>query len=657
VSVQIGPPILWANGLACLARAVYLALDPLWLTHRLSPLGSWLLLAVPTVLGYWAQLLHLAYYYEITSHFGLETLVVADRHLQGLVLAAVALECGALIAFALRLTVLSSQQGGALLMGACASCPSVGVLLLGALHPVVLFLCAFALAWRANRTRDELSRPLLLYLMHKVRRISLLCVGVIGSAVAQFWLLHDPVLQLPTFAIFFGCLNWMAYSQAEQFSAIGERPPRGPLRIAFERVRAKLLNARESGSAKFSARAATVAPEPLSPGQPITLARLVRGITWERSTGGSSGVFSSSCGGLRRSRGVSNMSSGAPAADTVTELRSAPMSEDAAQSQSQQPQRRAEPSSTAVVAYAGGAAGDAAAPPRAPQCQQPHGRPSISASALFGLSSSARLAHTSDSLRSEGSRRGHKHASRTSSSAAPALAVVSNRPPRLISTAADGTEVAEHLLLGVSLTALLDFARAMHVEEGCPTMDVVARVRAITSKGGYAFAEMLQQSGKPASDGFPAVDKATVFVSHAQSCSFQKLLDALDSYMRTYNVPAKECYFWCVRATAAAHALRVVSVVAVRRCMRACARSASRRSPPCRPPLVFPFLPSSPALGPRPLAPTATRPQARHDLHPAARRGAGHSTHRRSHPLDRAHCDGARPLEQPRVSRARLVSV
>ena len=101
--------------------------------------------------------------------------------------------------------------------------------------------------------------------------------------------------------------------------------------------------------------------------------------------------------------------------------------------------------------------------------------------------------------------------------------------------------------LGVSLACLRDFARAHGVTAQQTTAEVVAYVREQTSASRRSFAEQRAEplnGARAASDGAPAVGRATVFVSHAQACRFLKLLDALDAHLTVHKLPHVGTYFW-----------------------------------------------------------------------------------------------------------------
>jgi hypothetical protein len=83
---------------------------------------------------------------------------------------------------------------------------------------------------------------------------------------------------------------------------------------------------------------------------------------------------------------------------------------------------------------------------------------------------------------------------------------------------------------------------------------MVAHVREMTAESRLSFAEA--HIAHAASDGLPAVGRASVFVSHAQARNFEKLLDALDAFVAMHKLERENAYFWSVaraRAAACAH--------------------------------------------------------------------------------------------------------
>jgi hypothetical protein len=110
-------------------------------------------------------------------------------------------------------------------------------------------------------------------------------------------------------------------------------------------------------------------------------------------------------------------------------------------------------------------------------------------------------------------------------------------------------DLADHLGLGVSLACLRDFAREHGVLPSATTVELVHIIQQLTAVSRRSFAEQL--AGGDASDGYPAVSRACVFVSHAQACNFTKLLSALELYQTLQKLGTGEAYFWCVAPTLA----------------------------------------------------------------------------------------------------------
>jgi len=106
------------------------------------------------------------------------------------------------------------------------------------------------------------------------------------------------------------------------------------------------------------------------------------------------------------------------------------------------------------------------------------------------------------------------------------------------------------LLLGVSLAFLRRFSSDHAVAKGARTLDVAAIVAALTVTDQLAIVEEEAARGTEV-DGHAAVAGASCFVSHAQSCGWFKLLDALDAHVAEYGLDPAETYFWldlmCIR--------------------------------------------------------------------------------------------------------------
>ncbi|KAG8471000.1 hypothetical protein KFE25_009421 [Diacronema lutheri] len=105
-----------------------------------------------------------------------------------------------------------------------------------------------------------------------------------------------------------------------------------------------------------------------------------------------------------------------------------------------------------------------------------------------------------------------------------------------------GKQVGAHLLLGISLCALNDFVRVEQVDVELPTVEIVKLVYGLTSSSGLSYAELVV--GSTASDGSAAAAEATLFVSHAQSCSFGKLIDALEEHLTNAKLQRGDTFFW-----------------------------------------------------------------------------------------------------------------
>ncbi|KAG8471001.1 hypothetical protein KFE25_009422 [Diacronema lutheri] len=105
-----------------------------------------------------------------------------------------------------------------------------------------------------------------------------------------------------------------------------------------------------------------------------------------------------------------------------------------------------------------------------------------------------------------------------------------------------GKQVGAHLLLGISLCALNDFVLAEQVDVELPTVEIVKLVYGLTSSSGLSYAELVV--GSTASDGSAAAAEATLFVSHAQSCSFDKLVDALEEHLTNAKLQRGDTFFW-----------------------------------------------------------------------------------------------------------------
>ena len=150
----------------------------------------------------------------------------------------------------------------------------------------------------------------------------------------------------------------------------------------------------------------------------------------------------------------------------------------------------------------------------------------------------------------------------------------------------DGRPLPQHLLLGVSLTFLRDLFELLRLEGDEPTLRVSELLRSDPAFSGCSVCERHVHS--VASDGMPAVGMATLFVSHAQSCSFNKLIDALELFLEQGFEQHQPTFLWLDGARwaparppsrAARRSYRVLTRAGTRR------RAPTARSPsqqPCR---------------------------------------------------------------------------
>ena len=230
-----------------------------------------------------------------------------------------------------------------------------------------------------------------------------------------------------------------------------------------------------------------------------------------------------------------------------------------------------------------------------------------------------------------------------------------------------GKQVGAHLLLGISLCALNDFVRVEQVDVELPTVEIVKLVYGLTSSSGLSYAELVV--GSTASDGSAAAAEATLFVSHAQSCSFDKLVDALEEHLTNAKLQRGDTFFWCALACLCA-AWRRAPGARARQCLAALAGWAGAQTPHVVGTNDFVTRVTSCRL--RLQAPSRLRclshpyllasmrvvlcAQAGHDVDPAERCRVGRAADRRR---DRAHWPGGArprpvgpaPLPHPRVVR------
>mmetsp|Transcript_8511 Transcript_8511/g.21985 ORF Transcript_8511/g.21985 Transcript_8511/m.21985 type:complete len:304 (+) Transcript_8511:69-980(+) len=128
-------------------------------------------------------------------------------------------------------------------------------------------------------------------------------------------------------------------------------------------------------------------------------------------------------------------------------------------------------------------------------------------------------------------------------------------PKRKISVSDNGLaqQLPKHLLLGVSPQFIRTFCASHGVDDETTAEEigeVVAEVLGDEAQVSLAEAsrEFVGGDGKQrtlrTANGRPAVAKATLFVVHAHSCLFLRLLEALDSYLELHGLAAENQYLW-----------------------------------------------------------------------------------------------------------------
>lgn len=109
---------------------------------------------------------------------------------------------------------------------------------------------------------------------------------------------------------------------------------------------------------------------------------------------------------------------------------------------------------------------------------------------------------------------------------------------------ADGKPLAPRLLLGVSIAFLRSWSAEVSIRKDETTADVSQRLVAplgATSEGRSSVFSFLARR-TPA--GAPAVGRATLFVSHAQQCSFMRLLEALEAHVALHSLNPSQAFAW-----------------------------------------------------------------------------------------------------------------
>lgn len=110
----------------------------------------------------------------------------------------------------------------------------------------------------------------------------------------------------------------------------------------------------------------------------------------------------------------------------------------------------------------------------------------------------------------------------------------------VLSMSERGSNLQRHLLLGVSPRFLRELCAELGIERDDPTRVLSEKLHALTRESGLSLAEL--RKDETTEDGRPAVAGASLFVCHAQSCSFLKLLDAVDAYLELHGLDAQAAY-------------------------------------------------------------------------------------------------------------------
>jgi len=108
-----------------------------------------------------------------------------------------------------------------------------------------------------------------------------------------------------------------------------------------------------------------------------------------------------------------------------------------------------------------------------------------------------------------------------------------------------GAKIAAHLLLGVSPIYLRAFVAEHRIDRTMPTLALGRLARELTAHSRRSLLEDLVDSRAvlPGTNS-PPCSAATVFISHAQSCSFVKLLDAIDAHVTMHALDPRQVFVW-----------------------------------------------------------------------------------------------------------------
>lgn len=107
-------------------------------------------------------------------------------------------------------------------------------------------------------------------------------------------------------------------------------------------------------------------------------------------------------------------------------------------------------------------------------------------------------------------------------------------------------QAPRHLLLGITSAAARATARELGMGDNACTADVGAAILKRTASLKRSMAEEIRRTtrSRDKESSHSPIGKANLFVSHAQGCSFFKMLDAVDSHIETFHLDPAKTFLW-----------------------------------------------------------------------------------------------------------------
>jgi hypothetical protein len=102
--------------------------------------------------------------------------------------------------------------------------------------------------------------------------------------------------------------------------------------------------------------------------------------------------------------------------------------------------------------------------------------------------------------------------------------------------------VPPHLFLGVTIAFLREFALRHGITEDAHSHQVRALVQELTAACECSMAEL--QLKEPVLVGHPPVGQASLFVSHAHSCVFLRMVAAVEAHLELHEMRKESTYVW-----------------------------------------------------------------------------------------------------------------